>query len=361
MAPTIEIPPSHSTVSVSIIDTTSWARGIPCSDFFKPRFPGLDTMDICSYAFFISHEKLDRHVLFDLGIRNDLENLVPDMKENLKGVTAEVEKKLVDILRDGGVNLSKIEAAVWSHIHWDHTGNLADFPPPTELIVGPGIKERYMPGWPTVPEADFSEADVAGRLITGLEPDSFNLDVGGLRAHDYFGDGSFYLLDAPGHALGHMNALARTSADPATFIFLAADSVHLGGEIRPTKDLPLPNVIDVPNIVPRPCPADELLKIHPRGSRTLPYLGLDPSFPEDFEGAEATIEAVMRFDADDRVLVVFAHDVSMYGTVEFFPTKANEWKRKGWKSAGRWAFLADLQKIARDREVCVDSLPHGGP
>jgi hypothetical protein len=113
MAPTVEIPPSHSTVSVSIIDTTSWAYKIPCGDFFKPRFPGLDTMDICSYAFLISHERLDRHVLFDLGIRKDWENLVPDMVKQLEGVTVTVKKRLVDILRDEGINPSKIEAAVW--------------------------------------------------------------------------------------------------------------------------------------------------------------------------------------------------------------------------------------------------------
>jgi hypothetical protein len=55
-----------------------------------------------------------------------------------------------------------------------------------------------MPGWPTVPDSEFRETDVAGRKVTGLEADSFNIDIGGLRAYDYFDDGSFYLLDAPG-------------------------------------------------------------------------------------------------------------------------------------------------------------------
>lgn len=55
-----------------------------------------------------------------------------------------------------------------------------------------------MPGWPTVPDADFRETDVAGRKIRGLEAASFNVDIGGLRGYDYFGDGSFYLLNAPG-------------------------------------------------------------------------------------------------------------------------------------------------------------------
>jgi len=55
-----------------------------------------------------------------------------------------------------------------------------------------------MPGWPAVPDSQFHESDVAGRNIIGLEANSFNIDIGGLSGYDYFGDGSFYLLDAPG-------------------------------------------------------------------------------------------------------------------------------------------------------------------
>ncbi|KAK3356810.1 hypothetical protein B0T25DRAFT_139953 [Lasiosphaeria hispida] len=81
-------------------------------------------------------------------------------------------------------------------------------------------------------------------------------------------------------------------------------------------------------------------------SRTLPYLGLDPCLPEHLEDAERTIESVERFDADDRVLVIFSHDVSIHKTLEYFPATANDWKEKNWKSIGRWAFLADLQHVA---------------
>src|SRR5262249_37320256 len=45
------------------------------------------------------------------------------------------------------------------------------------------------------------------------------------RAYDFYGDGSLYIVDAPGHAPGHVNILARTSADGA-WIYLAADSPH---------------------------------------------------------------------------------------------------------------------------------------
>jgi len=148
--------------------------------------------------------------------------------------------------------------------------------------------------------------------------------------------------------VGHVNALARTSTSPDTFIFMAADSVHLGGELRPSTSMPLPEQVDVPGIVPRPCPCRLLSKIHPRHSTTTPFLGLDPSFPENLEEAEQTIRLIQYFDADERVLVVFAHDVSLFDIVEFYPRKANDWNKKGWKEKGRWAFLPQLQKAVSD-------------
>lgn len=55
----------------------------------------------------------------------------------------------------------------------------------------------------------------------------------------------------------------------------------------------------------------------------MPYLGLDPCFPEHLEDAEKTIESIQKFDADDRVLIIFAHDITLYKTLEYYPTTAN--------------------------------------
>ena len=87
---------------------------------FRPHFPGLDTFNICSYAFLITHN--DRHVVFDLGIRKDWENLIPSTVKRLKdsGVTIAVEKELVHILSDGGTDLDKIDAVVWRQVLLDN-------------------------------------------------------------------------------------------------------------------------------------------------------------------------------------------------------------------------------------------------
>lgn len=92
------------------------------------------------------------------------------------------------------------------------------------------------------------------------------------------------------------------------------------------------------------------MEMHPRGSTKLPYLGLDPRFPEDLVHAEKVIERIQEFDADPRVLVIFSHDTTIFNILEYFPKTANGWKGQGWKEAGRWRFLVDLQKIARAHE-----------
>lgn len=132
---------------------------------------------------------------------------------------------------------------------------------------------------------------------------------------------------------------------------MAADSVHLGGEFRPTKAVPLPQIIDEPGLVPCPCPDKLLLQIHLGNSATLPFLGLDPRFPEHLATAEMTIERIQDFDADPRILVVFAHDTTIFDVLEYYPKIANEWRAKDWKKTGRWRFLVDLQKIARDQAM----------
>ena len=82
----------------------------------------------------------------------------------------------------------------------DHTGNPAGFPASTDLIVGPGFKETMIPGYPTNPSSLVAEADWTGRNLRQISfaDESQGLTIGGFSAMDFFGDGSFYLLETPG-------------------------------------------------------------------------------------------------------------------------------------------------------------------
>jgi len=114
--PSLKIPAASASVSVSIIDTTSWASNLPCGNLFKPPMKGLTSFDICSYAFLVTHEDNNgrRSLLFDLGIRKDWQNMVPPMLKKFENWKADikVEKDVADILTEGGVELEDVEAII---------------------------------------------------------------------------------------------------------------------------------------------------------------------------------------------------------------------------------------------------------
>ena len=48
-----------------------------------------------------------------------------------------------------------------SHWHFDHIGDPSTFPGTTELVVGPGFKEKFFPGYPAIEDAPVRESDFA--------------------------------------------------------------------------------------------------------------------------------------------------------------------------------------------------------
>jgi glyoxylase-like metal-dependent hydrolase (beta-lactamase superfamily II) len=235
-----------------------------------------------------------------------------------------------------------------SHWHFDHIGDPSTFPPTTELVVGPGTSAAKLPPWPENPSSTLTESDIKGRHLREISQNQFTVPIGRFRAFDFFGDGSFYLLDVPGHAVGHICGLAQTTFD--SFILMGADTCHHGGQFRPSKYLPLPE-----KIMPHPnggtlteCPCSIFKSIHPSPTdyRTERFYKIrthdnGTSVANDVEQAEESIRNLQEFDAAENVLVVCAHDASLIGAIELFPKYANCWERKKWKQITRWRFLGD--------------------
>lgn len=215
------------------------------------------------------------------------------------------------------------------------------------MIVGPGFKEAFTPGYPANKDSPIRESDYEGRELREIAF-SQGLKIGQFDAFDYFGDGSFYLLDSPGHAIGHICGLARVTG--TSFIFMGGDSCHHAGEFRPSQYLPLPSSVS-PNPLDlkssKPCPGAMFEELLPGGDQTKPFykiarLNDGSGVAHDVDEAEATIEKVIEADARDEVLVVMAHDDSLLNVVDFFPKYANEFVQKGWVEKGRWLFLKDF-------------------
>ena len=185
------------------------------------------------------------------------------------------------------------------------------------------------------------------------------LVLGRCKAIDFFGDGSFYLLDTPGHAVGHLSGLACTTASPeATFMFLGGDCAHHGGEFRPTPYLPLPESLS-PSPIPRTCSGvcpgalfARVHRLHPSSSSsTEPFLLAVESAAHDIQAARDSITKMGDFDAQENILTMIAHDDTMIDVVGTFPnTRANNWKSEGWREKGLWKFLKDLEDAVEANE-----------
>lgn len=142
-----------------------------------------------------------------------------------------------------------------------------------------------------------------------------------------------------------MSGLARTTTNPDTFIFMAGDLSHHGGEMRPSKALPIPDILRFASTSKRAASAftgAQFRQINTRRGRQENEPFFDPVFADDAAVATETIKGAQAADARDDVFMILAHDMTIEGIVELFPQSANEWKQKGWKKESMWSFLIDL-------------------
>jgi len=350
--PALNIPKSTSTVTVRVIDSTSRITA-PIAIFVTGTIDGhTEITNVPAYSFLISNG--NRHVLFDLGVPKDIQNGAPATTAMLKrGFTVDVKQNVAEILDDHssevGVKSKDVEAVIWSHHHFDHVGDVTTFPKTTDLVVGPGFKKEHTPGYPTNPESGLLEKNWEGRNLREIDivKEGKGLKIGRCDAMDFFGDGSFYLLDTPGHSVGHMSGLARVTTSPDTFIFMGGDCAHHGGEWRPTEYLPLPTSIS-PSPIPKfrsgGCPGELLLKIHPKHNATEPFYEVGSGVSYDAREAASSIHKMEEFDAADNVFVIIAHDESLLHELDFFPKKINDWAKKDMAVKSRWLFVKDFAK-----------------
>lgn len=124
------------------------------------------------------------------------------------------------------------------------------------------------------------------------------------RAVDFFGDGSLYFVDTPGHTPGHMSAVTRIARD--TFMFLGGDVCH-----HPEAYAP--------------------------GSRLI-----SQRMHEDIVASRDTVSRLAQLnDGMPNVIVVIAHDVSkVQQGLPLFPDDVRDWvlqqvekRRRGEESA----------------------------
>ncbi|KAI0344766.1 Metallo-hydrolase/oxidoreductase [Trametopsis cervina] len=183
------------------------------------------------FSFLIEHPTRGK-TLFDLGIRKNGEGYPPALQSRVHDLfKAECPHDVADQLRAGGVKPEEIDTLILSHLHWDHIGDPSLFPT-SEIVMGGDI-ETILPTrlYPQNPRGSIHELPKANKYTFINFKDVSSTDFKSVsplgtftHAIDFFGDGSLYLIDTPGHCPGHICALARVAAN--TFVFLAGDLCH---------------------------------------------------------------------------------------------------------------------------------------
>ena len=133
-------------------------------------------------------------------------------------------------LRGRGIDPKSIRTVILTHLHFDHTSGIAEFPNATFIVAGREWEAATTVQRPTTHGYrrahfdylfDYRTVDFDGPLIDSYA--SFG------RTFDLFGDGSIRLAFTPGHTLGHMSVIARLAT--RDFV-IAGDAVYTAAQLR---------------------------------------------------------------------------------------------------------------------------------
>ncbi|KAK0758015.1 hypothetical protein N5P37_009313, partial [Trichoderma harzianum] len=261
----------------------------------RNRFP--------DYSFLICHPS-GKNILFDAGMPKDFD-VIPPLNRSIDHIfEPHVPKDARDLLSEGPISPDSLSAIVLSHIHFDHIGDPSIFPD-IPYITGPGTKEAALPAYPTNPNStmlgslldrdNYTELSWTKDKWTELGPFS--------HVHDFFGDGSFFIIDTPGHLPGHVIGLAQTKPDE--WVILGGDCCHHRALLNGSRQVSLTG-----------CPGGT-------------------SMHTDTAVAIKSIEKLRELDQDETIFVALSHDASLEGKMPEYPESLNGWRESAWWDAMR--------------------------
>ncbi|MEN3971820.1 N-acyl homoserine lactonase family protein [Sphingomicrobium sp. XHP0235] len=156
----------------------------------------------------------DRYLLWDTGLDGDLAGKPRDTNGS------KLDDRIVSQLDAINLTADDVDYVAISHYHYDHIGQLADFPTAT-LFEGAD-------DWTIIKDRASVEPIYRPWLTGGA---TLELVAGD---KDIFGDGRVVMLDLPGHTPGHHGLLVRLGSGP---ILLSGDQYHFN-ENRADRGVP---------------------------------------------------------------------------------------------------------------------------
>ena len=213
-------------------------------------------LTVPSLCFLIQHQSQSGQkskIVFDLGLKRDLTGYPEPQQAHIKNRQPTIlHPDCADSLRHGGLDPAKdIDYVIPSHLHWDHEGTPSDFPN-SQFIVGSGtlhlLKNGAAPHYPVeifnselLPRdrtRELPPVDPTSTTAASMQTDHKWKPFAGFPATvDFFGDGSVYVVDTPGHLFGHVNMLLRVA--PQKWAYLGGDCCHDPRILRGEKEMAL--------------------------------------------------------------------------------------------------------------------------
>jgi glyoxylase-like metal-dependent hydrolase (beta-lactamase superfamily II) len=200
-----------------------------------------DYVDLPIPAYLIRHPTVGA-LLVDTGLHPSIGS---SPTENLGGIvgrlsrpTVEREHELPGQLRDRGVDPKSIRLIVMTHLHFDHSSGMSQFPDATFVLT----------------EAEWADATSGGNtLMRGYRPAHYDYAfdyrtvsydgqaIGSYatfgRTFDLFGDGSVRLASTPGHSAGHQSLICRLRDRD---LVIAGDAIYTIGQLGDSPEPPRP-------------------------------------------------------------------------------------------------------------------------
>ena len=178
-------------------------------------------------AFLVEHPRAGP-VLIDTGFHPSVaveprKNLGPVAHLLFKDVRMEAEQAATAQLRARGIEPSRVNVVVMTHLHVDHASAISEFPDATFVVSraewAAATSQGQLHGYVS---RQFDHA-FDYRLLDFEGPDVESFASFG-RSVDLFGDGSVRCVYTPGHTLGHQSVVLRLRRREA---LVAADAVYL--------------------------------------------------------------------------------------------------------------------------------------
>ncbi|RDW72699.1 MBL fold metallo-hydrolase [Aspergillus mulundensis] len=194
-----------------------------------------------NWAFLIQHPTLKRNVVWDLGMSSNPEDFPPVIANGVikdAKILDPREPLVAQIERRTGVAADQVDTVLLSHAHFDHCRPITPLFPAATAYFGPGTAEFCSPGHLADPSSpwdgryfDPNHATERWSTLSGPWVPFGPFD----SAMDFFGDGSFWIIQAPGHMPGNLAACARLSS--GEWVMLASDCCHSRGLLEGSKEI----------------------------------------------------------------------------------------------------------------------------